>query len=420
MGVLINATKNILSEVTKPILRPFIPLQSNYFIFTVKTDNAGTSNNDQFTMPLVSAGNYDAYVDWGDGSSIDHITAYNQAEVTHTFAGGDGTYTAKVYGTLDGWKMADGGDKSKLISISQWGTFVFSQGQEFYGCDNLTVTATDVPTINTNTLIWAFRECSSLVDIPSIGNWDVSGVTVFSAMFSGINSAANLSIGTWNTSSAVSMNSLMSSGVTGFDRDLSAWDVSSVSTLGSAFPNATISTSNYNSTLISWAAQSLQSSVPFGAGNSKWGFGYGGQARYDIISTYSWTFTDGGQADSTLGIWLNAHNLLKSSANPSDGTSVATWSDLTDYANDGAATGGQQPVFKTNITNGEPAVLFDGVDDRLDIAAASEINDLFSSGGSVFAVFNATTEGEAIGRIFSKYSDTGDTNGGVLDRKSVV
>lgn len=404
-------TKGITRDITRGIIQPF-----NYYIFTVKTDNAGTSLSDQFTVPTVSGGIYDetTTVDWGDGNIDTNMSTYNDARWTHTFAGGAGTYEVKIWGTFDGWKFANGGDKSKITNIRQWGIFVFSQGQEFYGCNNLTVTATDVPKINTSTLIWSFRECSAVVDIPSIGSWDVSGVAIFSAMFLSINSAANLSIGTWNTSSAVSMNSLMAGGVAGFDRDLGAWIMSSVNTLSSAFPNATISTVNYDSTLVGWAAQSLQSSVPFSAGSSKWGFGYGGQARYDIISTYAWTITDNGQSDSTLGIWLNAHNLLKSSANPSDGTSVATWSDLTDYANDGTATGAQQPVFKTNIANGEPALLFDGVDDRLDIAAASEINDLFSSGGSVFVVFNAATEGEAIGRIFSKYSDAGDTNGGVL------
>ena len=39
------------------------------FIITVKTDNAGTSNDDQFTIPCTGAGyNYD--VDWGDSTSI--------------------------------------------------------------------------------------------------------------------------------------------------------------------------------------------------------------------------------------------------------------------------------------------------------------------------------------------------------------
>ncbi len=39
------------------------------FTFTVKSDNAGTSNDDQFTLPLPSAGTYDCVIDWGDGGA---------------------------------------------------------------------------------------------------------------------------------------------------------------------------------------------------------------------------------------------------------------------------------------------------------------------------------------------------------------
>ena len=54
------------------------------FVFTVQTDNAGVSNSDQFTLPLISSFNgITAEVDWGDGTN-DTITSYNQSEVTHT------------------------------------------------------------------------------------------------------------------------------------------------------------------------------------------------------------------------------------------------------------------------------------------------------------------------------------------------
>ena len=55
------------------------------FISEWKTDNAGTSNDDQITLPLVSSGTYDFTVDWGDGTQ-DTITSHDQAEVTHTYS----------------------------------------------------------------------------------------------------------------------------------------------------------------------------------------------------------------------------------------------------------------------------------------------------------------------------------------------
>ena len=55
------------------------------FQSTWDTTQAGSSNN-QVVLPLVSNGDYDFRIDWGDGTSNrDTITAYNQAEVTHTY-----------------------------------------------------------------------------------------------------------------------------------------------------------------------------------------------------------------------------------------------------------------------------------------------------------------------------------------------
>ena len=49
---------------------------------TTKT-SAGSSTSTQVKLPLVSAGTYNFTVSWGDGSQST-ITAWNQAEVTHT------------------------------------------------------------------------------------------------------------------------------------------------------------------------------------------------------------------------------------------------------------------------------------------------------------------------------------------------
>ena len=406
MSILEQILGTVTGDILEGVLEPF-----NYFIFTVKTDNAGTSLSDQFTVPTVSAGTYDAYVDWGDGSDIENITTYNDARWTHTFAGGAGTYEVKIWGTFVGWVFDDGGDDDKILDIKQWGIYSVEGDiqKAFRGCSNLVVTATDVPIGTVTNLFRAFQDCN-ITSIPSFLSWDLTQLISLNNTFSG--TPLNQDLSTLYAPLVFNLTAMLKN--TNVDFSVGSWVWSNVTTATDFMDGVTLSTANYDDSLIGIESQSLQSGVSINFGLSKWGFGYGGQAKYDIISTYAWTIADNGQSDSTLGIWINAHNLLKSSVNPSDGALVPTWSDLTDYANDGTATGAQQPVFKTSIANGEPALLFDGVDDRLDIAAASEINDLFSSGGSVFVVFNATTEGEAIGRIFSKYSNTGDTNGGVL------
>ena len=96
------------------------------FVFNVKTDNTGTSNDDQFTLPLVSSFNgVTAEVDWGDGST-DTITAFNQPEVTHTYASA-GTYTIKISNALRGFRFDNGRDKLKLLNISNWGVLEINE-----------------------------------------------------------------------------------------------------------------------------------------------------------------------------------------------------------------------------------------------------------------------------------------------------
>lgn len=399
------------------------------YIFDVKTDNVGTSNNDQFTLPLVSSGTYNFVIDWGDGSAKETITAWNQAETTHTFSGGAGTYTINIWGTIIGWYFASGGDKDKIIDISRWGTLQVgtTQGRYFQDCTNLTISSTDVLKTNLVTdMNLMFSGCTSLVDIPNIRFWDTSGVTAMTAVFSDsdlfnadlsewdVGNVTNFTnfclrardftsdLSSWDTSSMTTAVNMFND-ANDFDSDCSAWDVTSLTNATNMFSGSNLSSDNYNLLLEGWSAQSLQSSVSFHGGNGKWYFGYGGQGRFDMIANYSWTITDGGQNDAQLGCWLNAHNLLKSSANPSDGTLVPTWSDLSDNAINATASGAQQPTFKTGIANGQPMVLFDGSDTKMDIAADPALDGLFATGGWFIAAVYPLSDGENnIGRIFSQ------------------
>jgi len=240
----------------------------NLFVTTWKTDNAGTSASNQITLPLVSGGTYDFNVNWGDGTTTDHITAYNQAEVTHTYASA-GTYTVRIFGTIRGFRFNDGGDKLKLLTIDSYGSLDISTDQSFYGCANLTSTATDAPTISTTSLFSTFRDCTNFNG--AIGNWDVSSVTSMTYMFYNassfnqdigswdvssvtnmvsmflIASSFNKNIGNWDVSSVTNM-SYMFNNATAFNQDISSWDVSSVTNMSSMFYNAT----SFNQNIGSW------------------------------------------------------------------------------------------------------------------------------------------------------------------------
>ena len=273
------------------------PIPTNFsFQFIIKTDNAGTSNDNQFKLPLTSGfGSATSVVDWGDGNT-DTITSYNQSETTHTYATA-GTYTIKITEALRGLRFNDGGDKLKMIEIENWGVFNASVSRAFKGCSNLTQTAIDSPVLSSANISEMFRDC--ILYDANLNNWDVSGVTNTSQMFR--NTSINSPLNNWNVSNVTNMNTMFN-GVSTFNQDLSGWDVSKVSNGTNFMLNCTgFSTENYDKLLIGWEA-TMQSKFPNGSGYSlspSWRFhseytggGAAESARASLINNFNWTVID--------------------------------------------------------------------------------------------------------------------------------
>ena len=66
---------------------------TNAFITTWKTDNIGSSQDNQITIPTFFGETYDYTVDWGDGTSDENVTG----DITHTYAS-PGTYQVAING----------------------------------------------------------------------------------------------------------------------------------------------------------------------------------------------------------------------------------------------------------------------------------------------------------------------------------
>jgi surface protein len=312
----------------------------NQFVFTIDTENtsSGSSLNTQFMMPLVSSGTYNATVNWGDGSS-DTITSYNQQEVTHTYSSA-GQYEISIEGTLQGWQFNNAGDKLKMLDVKQWGVLDLSISAAFYGCTNLDASATDAPTISSTSFSAMFRDCTNFNG--AIGNWDITNVTNLQQCFFGC-STFNKSLDNWNVSNVTSMGYLFYN-CTSFDQDLNSWDTSNVEAMLLTFfncsqfngdiyswdttnvenmqqmfyncdlfdqslaawnipnvsnftnfmQNATgLSTSNYDATLIAWAAGVVDTGISINFGGSQYST-TGASARQSLIDDDGWTITDGG------------------------------------------------------------------------------------------------------------------------------
>ncbi len=216
------------------------------FITTWKTDNPGTSNNDQITIPTTGGG-YNYTVDWGDGTTMSTNITGN---ITHTYAA-PGTYTVSITGTFPRIIFNNSGDKDKILTIEQWGDNQWvSMGGAFNGCSNLQGNFTDSPDLS-NVTSMAGMFSGAVLFNHDISNWDVSNVTNMSTMFNNAISF-NQNIGNWNVSNVTSM-SAMFADTNSFNQDISSWDVGNVVNMGTMFMRAT----SFNQNIGNWNVSSI-------------------------------------------------------------------------------------------------------------------------------------------------------------------
>lgn len=149
-------------------------------IFSVKTDNAGTSATNQFTIPTTGTG-YLYDIETSDGQSITGLTG----GTTITFPSA-GTYDIFISGSFPQFYFANTGDILKLINLKNFGIYAqgsTSQLSAFRGCSNMIISATDTGHFeNVTNFLYAWPNCSSLTSFPLI---DTSKGTNFVYSWSG-------------------------------------------------------------------------------------------------------------------------------------------------------------------------------------------------------------------------------------------
>ena len=350
---------------------------SRPFITTWKTDNPGTSTNNQITIPTFSGEVYNYTVDWGDGTSDSGITG----DITHTYAS-SGTYNVSIGGEFpriyfnnpDGQLTAD---NEKIISITQWGNVIWSSmNLAFAGCTNLDMTATDVPnTGNVFDFASMFQNCSSLIGNSSFNNWYTGNALGFANMFSGA-TLFNQNISSWDVAATQVFNGMfadaasfnqpignwfmernllmsdMFNGATSFDQDLSNWYIGGVETLEGIFANSGLSNENYDKLLSGWlTGTNILSDVVFDAPQNKYCLGE--EARQQFIDDFGWVITDGGKAEDCI---LQACNDFLVNDDPSIVLEPGTTSSgLDSFVGTDTNTNGSTCAFEiSNTDNGQP------------------------------------------------------------------
>ncbi len=227
----------ILPEVNRP------------FITTWKTDNPGSSEDNQITIPTFPGETYNYSVDWGDGSSSIGVTG----DITHTYEI-PGTYQVSIVGDFPRIYFNHIGeepierDYGKILTIDQWGDIKWkSMDGAFDGCVNLDLQASDVPDFSmVKSLQRMFDECSSLIGNSVIGEWDLSGIENLDAMFRNA-LLFNQNIGPWNVSNVMFFGRLFD-GASAFNQDIGSWDVSKSEGFNATFYGA----SSFNQDLSGW------------------------------------------------------------------------------------------------------------------------------------------------------------------------
>jgi surface protein len=275
------------------------------FVSTWDTTQAGSAS-DTIILPMTAG----SLVDWGDGT-IDNLN-------THTYTVG-GVKTVKIDGAVTGFRFNNGGDKAKILTVSNSGGLVIDNSSMFYDCSKMTSCNLSGASISTTNLSTMFRGCVLLEAMDSTG-WDTSSVTTIATMFFGCSSFSSLDLSGWDTSAIFNIqNTFFNLGVIG-SLDLSGWDTSSVTNMSGMFRGAsgtivnvenfnvtlvttmnqmflgiTLPTTQYDDLLVNYEAQLVLDNVLFDGGNSKYSAGAAATARQALIDDHTWTITDGGQ-----------------------------------------------------------------------------------------------------------------------------
>ncbi|WP_240923685.1 Ig-like domain-containing protein, partial [Psychromonas sp. SA13A] len=236
------------------------------FVTTWQTDNAGTSEDNQISIPIGTNGsgvvNFTVY--WGDGTSSTHTSGPAEHEYDKA-----GEYTVSIVGDFPGInfdanedsKTPNLGDADKLLTIEQWGNIVWQDLDDaFDGAKNLVINATDAPDLSEITNLYEMFKGATSINA-DLSDWDTSNVTNMYGMFNGA-SSFNQDIGTWDTSSVTNMRDMFLS-ATVFNQDIGDWDTSSVTTMHGMFAFA----SAFNQDIGAWDTSNVTSmqSTFFGA-----------------------------------------------------------------------------------------------------------------------------------------------------------
>lgn len=151
------------------------------------------SENETYTIPSISGGTFNYYIDWGDESISPQITTYNDINRTHTYLK-TGEYTIQVYGQASSLQFGSGTNATNLLEILKCNLNFTDVLNIFKDCSNLTEIPEDIFYNSPDLTIFSgcFKNCSKLKNIPQKLFIGSPNMTTISSCFNACTSLTNI------------------------------------------------------------------------------------------------------------------------------------------------------------------------------------------------------------------------------------
>jgi len=196
-------------------------------------------------------------------------------------------------------------DRNRLTQVEQWGSTSWeSMESAFSYCENLQVTATDVPDLlGVSSMAGMFEECTNLNSPSNINMWNTAAVTDMSGMFYQA-SAFNQNIGACNTGAVTNMAGMFM-GASAFNQDIGGWNTSAVTSMGSMFYRANAFNNGDSGSINNWntAAVTDMSFMFYQA--SAFNQNIGAWNTADVVDM-SFMFNEASSFNQNIGTWNTA------------------------------------------------------------------------------------------------------------------
>ena len=336
-------------------------LVTSSYISSIVTDNQPAVCSYKFTPTynvvvsssmLRTTGNIGLQIEDAGGGGPFVFTSNGQLKTAANLWTSDNAAAIATYGQIDTWDVSGLTDLSQIFlnnttfdsDISAW---------DVSNATNMSGMFSGASSFNQDISSWVVSNVTNMVSMflggtfnQRIDNWDVSSVEFMTSMF-GLNTVYNQPLNAWTLTSLTntsdmfrgassfsrningwSMNlvtdtSGMFKDATNYNQNMNFWDIRNVTNMSGMLENATsfnrdiggwkpnsltnatdmfngataFSTTNYDSLLIGWSAESIQSGVTFSGGTTQYSAGTAATARGVLTGApNNWTITDGGQA----------------------------------------------------------------------------------------------------------------------------